>query len=54
MELTLTLSYILLAVAAVALVVFVVTWSRRSKPTGAQPDQQPHRGAAERNERDSP
>ncbi len=37
MELTVTLSYILLAVAAVALVVFFVTWSRRSKPTGTQP-----------------
>jgi hypothetical protein len=37
-ELTITLSYILLAVAAVALVVFFVTWSRRSKPTEAQLD----------------
>ena len=36
MELTVTLSYILLAVAAVALVVFFVTWSRRSKPTETQ------------------
>jgi hypothetical protein len=35
-ELTITLSYILLAVAAVALVAFFVTWSRRSKPTGTQ------------------
>ena len=38
MELTITLSYILLAVAAVALVAFFVTWSRRSKPTGTQPE----------------
>ena len=38
MELTVTLSYIGLAVAAVALVVFFVTWSRRSKPTGPQSD----------------
>jgi hypothetical protein len=38
MELTVTLSYIVLAVAAVALVVFFVTWSRRSKPTGTQPE----------------
>jgi hypothetical protein len=37
-ELTITLSYILLAVAAVALVAFFVTWSRRSKPIGTQPD----------------
>ena len=37
MELTVTFSYILLAVAAMALVVFFVTWSRRSKPTGTQP-----------------
>ena len=38
MELTVTLSYVLLAVAAVALVAFFVTWSRRSKPTGTQPE----------------
>ena len=38
MELTITLSYILLAGAAVALVAFFVTWSRRSKPTGTQPE----------------
>ena len=38
MELTITFSYILLAVAAVALVVFFVTWSRRSKPTEPQPE----------------
>ena len=37
MEFTATLSYLLLAVAAVALVVFFVTWSRRSKPTETQP-----------------
>jgi hypothetical protein len=37
-ELTVTLSYIVLAVAAVALVAFFVTWSRRSKPTGTQPE----------------
>jgi hypothetical protein len=35
---TITLSYIVLAVAAVALVVFFVTWSRHSKPTGTQPE----------------
>jgi hypothetical protein len=38
MELTVTLSYIVLAAAAVALVVFFVTWSRRSKTTGTQPE----------------
>ena len=38
MELTVTLSYIVLAVAAAALVAFFVTWSRRSKPTGTPPE----------------
>jgi hypothetical protein len=37
-ELTITLSYIVLAIAAVALVAFFVTWSRHSKPTGTQPE----------------
>jgi hypothetical protein len=37
-ELTITLAYIFLAVAAVALIVFFVTWSRHSKPTGTQPE----------------
>jgi hypothetical protein len=37
-DLTITLSYILLAVAALALVAFFVTWSRRSKPTATQPE----------------
>ena len=54
MELSFTLSYILLAVAVVALVVFFATWSRRSRPTGTQPDPQPHQGAPERNGSESP
>jgi hypothetical protein len=37
-EFTYTLSYILLAVAAVSLVAFFVTWSRHSKRPGAQPE----------------
>jgi hypothetical protein len=37
-ELTVTLSYIVLAGVAVALVVFFVTWSRRSKSIGTQPE----------------
>ena len=44
MEFTSTLSYILLAVAAVAMVVFFFTWSRRSKPTETQPDHHPRPG----------
>ena len=38
MELTVTLSYIVLVVVAVALVAFFVTWSRRSKPAEPQPE----------------
>jgi hypothetical protein len=52
-EFTVTLAYILLAVAAVALVVFFVTWSRRSKPTGTQPDPHPRRGDLDHNARES-
>jgi hypothetical protein len=52
-ELTITLSYILLAVAAVALVAFFVTWSRRSKPTEAQPEPHPRRGAPKANGNES-
>ena len=53
MEFTVTLAYILLAVAAVALVVFFVTWSRRSKPTGTQPERHPRRGDLDHNARES-
>ena len=53
MEFTVTLAYILLAVAAVALVAFFVTWSRRSKPTGTQPEPHPRRGASEPNGHES-
>jgi len=52
-ESTVTLSYIFLAVAAVALVVFFVTWSRRSKPTGTQPEPQPSGGESEHGARES-
>ena len=44
MEFTYTLSYILLAVAAVALVVFFVTWSRRSKSIETESDPLVRRG----------
>jgi hypothetical protein len=53
-ELTPTLSYILLAFAAVAVVVFFVTWSRRSKPTDTPPDPQPRPGDLDHNARESP
>jgi hypothetical protein len=38
MELTIPLAYGVLAVVAVAVVVFFVTWSRRSKPTQPEPE----------------
>jgi uncharacterized protein YoxC len=38
MELTIPLAYIVLAIVAVAVVVFFVTWTRRSKPTQPEPD----------------
>jgi hypothetical protein len=53
-ELPITLSSILLAVAAVALVAFFVTWSQRSKPTGTQPEPIRVGGAPEPNGRKSP
>jgi hypothetical protein len=52
-ELTVTLAYVLLAVAAVALVVFFVTWSRRSKPTDTQPEPHPRRGDLDHTVRES-
>jgi hypothetical protein len=41
MEVTVSLSFVLLAVAAVAVVAFFIVWSRRSKPTGTRSDTQP-------------
>jgi hypothetical protein len=52
-EFTVTFSYILLAVAAVALVAFFVTWSRRSKPTDTQPEPHPRSGDLDHNARES-
>ena len=40
MELTIPLAYGVLAIVAVAVVVFFVTWSRRSKPTQPEPERQ--------------
>jgi hypothetical protein len=40
MELTIPLAYGALALVAVAVVVFFVTWSRRSKPTQPEPERQ--------------
>jgi hypothetical protein len=40
MELTISLAYGVLAVVTVAVVVFFVTWSRRSKPTQPEPERQ--------------
>ena len=38
MEWTIPLAYVVLAIVAVAVVVFFVTWSRRSKPTETEPE----------------
>ena len=38
MELTIPLAYVVLAIVAAAVVVFFVTWSRRSKPTQPEPE----------------
>ena len=54
MEFISILSFILLAAAAVALVVFFVTWSRRSKPTDTPPDPHARPGDLDRNARESP
>jgi len=38
MELAISLAYVVLAIVAAAVVVFFVTWSRRSKPTQPEPE----------------
>ncbi len=38
MELTIPVAYVVLAIVAVAVVVFFVTWSRRSKPIQPEPE----------------
>jgi hypothetical protein len=53
-EFTSTLSYIFLAVAAVALVVFFVTWSRHSKPTETEPDLHPRHADRDHDARETP
>ena len=54
MELTIPLAYVGLAVAAVAIVVFSVTWSRRSKPTQTEPEREPRHVAHDHDAGDSP
>jgi hypothetical protein len=54
MELTIPLAYIVLAIVTVAVVVFFVTWSRRSKPTQPEPDRPSRHVEPDRDPSDMP
>ena len=54
MELTIPLAYVVLAIVAVAVVVFFVTWSRRSKPTQPESDRPSRHVESDRGANDVP
>ena len=54
MELTIPLAYGALALVAVAVVVFFVIWSRRSKPTETEAERQSHHVEPDRDASDVP
>ena len=54
MEWTIPLAYVVLAIVAVAVVVFFVTWSRRSKPTETEPEHPSRQVEPDRDTNDLP
>jgi hypothetical protein len=54
MEWTIPLAYVVLAIVAAAVVVFFVTWSRRSKPTRPEPERPSRHAEADGDASDVP
>ena len=54
MEWTIPLAYVVLAIVAVAVAVFFVTWARRSKPTQPEPERPSRQVEPDRDASDLP